>query len=124
MFNDTVRANIAYGRLEAKDWEIIEAAKAAAAHEFIEDLPNGYDTMVGESGLRLSGGQRQRISIARAMLKNAPILLLDEATNALDGATEKKLMSNLKENFKNKCVIIISHKQLTLKYCDLILNVK
>ena len=84
----------------------------------------GYKTYVGERGIRLSGGQKQRLGIARALYQSPEILLLDEATNALDSATEKKLMSNLKENFKNKCVIIISHKQLTLKYCDLILNVK
>ena len=84
LFDDTVRANIAYGRFGASPAEIEAAARAAAADEFIRELPQGYDTLVGEHGVRLSGGQRQRIAIARAMLKDAPILLLDEATSALD----------------------------------------
>ena len=124
MFNDTVRANIAYGRLEAKDWEIIEAAKAAAAHEFIEDLPNGYDTMVGESGLRLSGGQRQRISIARAMLKNAPILLLDEATSALDSESERQVHDALKRLMEGRTTIVIAHRLSTVSDADKIYVMK
>ena len=124
MFNDTVRANIAYGRLEAKDWEIIEAAKAAAAHEFIEDLPNGYDTMVGESGLRLSGGQRQRISIARAMLKNAPILLLDEATSALDSESERQVHDALKRLMEGRTPIVIAHRLSTVSDADKIYVMK
>src|SRR5262249_12656273 len=90
LFDDSIRANIAYARDGASEDEVIAAAKAAAAHDFISVLPDGYDTQVGEAGLRLSGGQRQRIAIARAFLKNAPILLLDEATSALD--TESELL--------------------------------
>tara|TARA_B100000676_G_scaffold227975_1_gene226021 strand:- start:10350 stop:12038 length:1689 start_codon:yes stop_codon:yes gene_type:complete len=124
MFNDTVRANIAYGRLEAMDNEIIEAAKSAAAHEFIEDLPNGYDTMVGESGLRLSGGQRQRISIARAMLKNAPILLLDEATSALDSESERQVHDALKRLMVGRTTIVIAHRLSTVSDADKIYVMK
>ena len=124
MFNDTVWANIAYGRLEAKDGEIIEAAKAAAAHEFIKDLPNGYDTMVGESGLRLSGGQRQRISIARAMLKNAPILLLDEATSALDSESERQVHDALKRLMEGRTTIVIAHRLSTVSDADKIYVMK
>tara|TARA_B100000686_G_scaffold290173_1_gene317412 strand:+ start:379 stop:2067 length:1689 start_codon:yes stop_codon:yes gene_type:complete len=124
MFNDTVRANIAYGRLEAMDKEIIEAAKSAAAHEFIEDLPNGYDTMVGESGLRLSGGQRQRISIARAMLKNAPILLLDEATSALDSESERQVHDALKRLMVGRTTIVIAHRLSTVSDADKIYVMK
>jgi len=124
MFNDTVRANIAYGRLEAMDNEIIQAAKAAAAHEFIEDLPDGYDTMVGESGLRLSGGQRQRISIARAMLKNAPILLLDEATSALDSESERQVHDALKRLMVGRTTIVIAHRLSTVSDADKIYVMK
>ena len=97
LFDDTVRANIAYGRAGATDDEIIEAARHAAAHEFIEQLSEGYDTFVGEQGVKLSGGQRQRLAIARAMLKNAPVLLLDEATSALDTESERQVQAALEE---------------------------
>ena len=96
LFDDTVRANIAYGRFGASEDEIVAAAKAAAADDFIRALPQGYDTPVGEHGVKLSGGQRQRIAIARAMLKNAPILLLDEATSALDTESERQVQAALK----------------------------
>ena len=124
MFNDTVRANIAYGRLEASENEIIDAAKAAAAHEFILDLPDGYDTMVGERGLRLSGGQRQRISIARAMLKNAPILLLDEATSALDSESERKVHNALTRLMEGRTTIVIAHRLSTVSDADKIYVMK
>src|SRR5690606_1457842 len=95
LFDDTVRANIAYGRPDASEDEIIEAARNAAAHDFIVELPHGYDTQVGGRGVKLSGGQRQRLAIARAMLKNAPILLLDEATSALDTESERQVQAAL-----------------------------
>ena len=124
MFNDTVRANIAYGRLEASENEIIDAAKAAAAHEFILDLPDGYDTMVGERGLRLSGGQRQSISIARAMLKNAPILLLDEATSALDSESERQVHNALTRLMEGRTTIVIAHRLSTVSDADKIYVMK
>ncbi len=120
LFDDTVRANIAYGRLDASEEEIIEAAKHAAAHDFIMELPEGYDTMVGEDGLKLSGGQRQRISIARAMLKNAPILLLDEATSALDTESERKVQAALLELMKDRTTLVIAHRLSTVVDADLI----
>lgn len=110
LFDDTVRANIAYGRKDATEEEIFEAAKNAAAHDFILDLPQGYDTMVGEQGVKLSGGQRQRLAIARAMLKNAPILLLDEATSALDTESERKVQSALNKLMENRTTLVIAHR--------------
>src|SRR4030043_377537 len=95
LFNDTVRNNIAYGRLQCSDPEIIEAAKAANAHDFTQRLPQGYDTIIGEQGVKLSGGERQRLSIARALLKNAPILILDEATSSLDSDSETEVQKAL-----------------------------
>ena len=118
LFDDTVRANIAYGRQEASEQDIINAAKGAAAHDFIMKLPNGYDTVVGENGTRLSGGQRQRIAIARAMVKNAPILLLDEATSALDTESEKKVQHALENLMKGKTVIVIAHRLSTIQNAD------
>jgi subfamily B ATP-binding cassette protein MsbA len=120
MFNDTVRANIAYARDGAADTDVIAAAKAAAAHEFITELPLGYDTMVGERGLRLSGGQRQRISIARAMLKNAPILLLDEATSSLDSESERQVHIALKRLMQGRTTIVIAHRLSTVSDADCI----
>lgn len=120
LFNDTVRANIAYGRPDAGDEDIVAAAQAAAAHDFIQDLPDGYDTMVGERGLRLSGGQRQRITIARAMLKNAPILLLDEATSALDSESERVVQQALERLTVGRTTIVIAHRLSTVKDADLI----
>ena len=118
MFNETVRANIAYGRLDADETAIIEAAKGAAAHDFIMELPHGYDTMVGERGLRLSGGQRQRISIARAMLKNAPILLLDEATSSLDSESERQVHVALTRLMAGRTTIVIAHRLSTVSNAD------
>ena len=120
LFNDTVRMNIEYGRLGASDNEIIKAAKSAAAHEFILALPNGYDSVVGERGMKLSGGQRQRLSIARAMLKNAPILLLDEATSALDSESEQAVQTALQLLMRNRTTLVIAHRLSTVVDADLI----
>jgi subfamily B ATP-binding cassette protein MsbA len=118
LFNDTVRANIAYGRADAGEEAIVEAARSAAAHEFITALPQGYDTVVGEQGLKLSGGQRQRIAIARAMLKNAPILLLDEATSALDTESERQVQGALKRLMAGRTVVVIAHRLSTIADAD------
>jgi subfamily B ATP-binding cassette protein MsbA len=118
LFDETIRANIGYGRPGASDDEIVEAAKAAAAHEFILSLPEGYDTRVGESGLRLSGGQRQRIAIARAMLRNAPILFLDEATSALDTENERQVQDALRRLMKGRTTIVIAHRLSTVLDAD------
>ncbi|MDV7338023.1 ABC transporter ATP-binding protein [Terasakiella sp. A23] len=120
LFDDTIRANIAYGRQSASEEDIITAAKHAAAHDFIMELPDGYDTMVGEDGVKLSGGQRQRVSIARAMLKNSPILLLDEATSALDTESERKVQSALQELMKDRTTLVIAHRLSTVVDADLI----
>jgi len=118
LFDDTVRANISYGRADATDEDIIAAAKAADAHDFISALSNGYDTHVGGRGLKLSGGQQQRIAIARAMLKDAPILLLDEATSALDTETERQVQKALNTLTKNRTTIVIAHRLSTVTSAD------
>tara|TARA_R110002074_G_scaffold59906_3_gene145333 strand:+ start:406 stop:2226 length:1821 start_codon:yes stop_codon:yes gene_type:complete len=120
LFDDTVRANIAYGRAGASEDEIIEAAKNAAAHDFIAELPDGYDTLVGEQGVKLSGGQRQRLAIARAMLKNAPILLLDEATSALDTESERQVQAALDTLMTDRTTLVIAHRLSTVVRADLI----
>jgi ATP-binding cassette, subfamily B, bacterial MsbA len=120
LFDDTVHANIAYGRFGASAAEIEEAARAAAADAFIRELPNGYDTLVGEHGVRLSGGQRQRIAIARAMLKNAPILLLDEATSALDSESERQVQRALDMLIRGRTTLVIAHRLSTIQRADLI----
>ncbi len=120
LFNDTVRTNIEYGRHNANDEEIIAAAKAAAAHDFIIALPNGYDTVVGERGMKLSGGQRQRLSIARAMLKNAPVLLLDEATSALDSESERAVQTALRQLMRDRTTLVIAHRLSTVVDADMI----
>lgn len=120
LFDDTVRANIAYGRPGASDTEIEEAARHAAAHDFITALPEGYDTVVGEHGVKLSGGQRQRLSIARAMLKNAPILLLDEATSALDTESERQVQAALEILMRGRTTIVVAHRLSTIIDADLI----
>ncbi len=120
LFDDTVRNNIAYGRIGATEEEIIAIAKGAAAHEFIMDLPDGYDTWIGEQGIRLSGGQRQRLAIARAMLKDAPILLLDEATSALDTKSERQVQKALKTLTKGRTTLIIAHRLSTIIDADII----
>ena len=121
LFDDTVKANIAYGKIDANDNEILEASKNAAADEFIKELPNGYDTIIGENGVKLSGGQKQRISIARAMLKNSSIILLDEATSALDTESESKVKFAIDNLIKNRTTIIIAHRLSTIKNADKII---
>ena len=120
LFDDTVRANIAYGRFGASETEIEAAAQAAGASGFIDELPNGYDTLVGEHGVRLSGGQRQRIAIARAMLKDAPILLLDEATSALDSESERQVQAALRLLMRGRTTLVIAHRLSTVQGADLI----
>lgn len=121
LFNDTVLNNILIGRAGASREEVINAAKAAQAHDFIEQLDNGYDTQVGENAVRLSGGQRQRLALARAFLKNAPILILDEATSALDSESEARIQEALEKLVKGRTVLMIAHRFSTLKLCDRIL---
>jgi subfamily B ATP-binding cassette protein MsbA len=120
LFDDTVRANIAYGRFGAPDAEIEAAAAATGADRFIADLPDGYDTLVGEHGVRLSGGQRQRLAIARAMLKDAPILLLDEATSALDNESERQVQAALRRLMQGRTTLVIAHRLSTIVGADLI----
>lgn len=121
LFNDTIRYNIRYGRPEASDAEVEQAAKLARIHDFIVSLPDGYDSMVGERGLKLSGGEKQRVAIARTILKNPPILLLDEATSALDTQTEKEIQASLKEISRGRTAIVIAHRLSTVVDCDEIL---
>jgi len=121
LFNDTVRSNIAYGQPTVPLVKVEEAARAALAHDFIRALPNGYETVIGERGLRLSGGERQRISIARAILKNAPILVLDEATSALDTESEALVQSALQNLMTGRTVFVIAHRLSTVRRADRIL---
>src|SRR5579872_423596 len=118
LFNDTVRNNIAYGKPKVSEPAVQEAACAARAHEFIERLPEGYDTIIGEKGVRLSGGERQRIAIARALLKNAPILILDEATSALDNESEALVQSALQNLMTGRTVFVIAHRLTTIRRVD------
>ncbi len=115
LFNDTVRNNIAYGSFDSSEENLIKAAEAAHALEFINNLPNGFETIIGEAGARLSGGERQRISIARALLKNAPILILDEATSALDTESEREVQSALENLMRNRTTFVIAHRLSTIK---------
>ncbi len=121
LFNDTVRNNISYGEPDRTDEEVIAAARAAHALEFIRELPQGFDTVIGESGSRLSGGQRQRISIARALLKNAPILILDEATSALDTESEREVQKALDNLMQGRTTFVIAHRLSTIKNADRII---
>lgn len=121
LFAASISENIAYGKPDASDAEIIAAAKAAASHEFISDLPDGYDTQVGERGSRLSGGERQRISLARAFLRNSPILILDEPTSSVDVHTEAAIMEATERLMQGRTTFMIAHRLGTLKSCDLVL---
>ena len=118
LFDDTVRANIAYANLNASEEEIKRACEFAAASDFINDLPKSYDTLIGENGIRLSGGQKQRISIARAVLKNAPIILLDEATSSLDSESEERVQNAIINLTKNKTTLVIAHRLSTIIRAD------
>ncbi|HET7112480.1 MAG TPA: ABC transporter transmembrane domain-containing protein, partial [Pyrinomonadaceae bacterium] len=120
LFNDTVRHNIAYGKPNATDEEIQEAATIALAHDFIREMPDGYDTIVGERGIFLSGGQRQRLAIARAILVNAPVLILDEATSALDAESERLVQRAIANLVRNRTTIVIAHRLSTVRRADVI----
>jgi subfamily B ATP-binding cassette protein MsbA len=121
LFNDTVRNNIAYGDINKSESEIIGAANAANANDFIINMPNGYDTVIGEQGMKLSGGERQRISIARALLKDAPILILDEATSSLDTEAEIEVQDALETLMKGRTTLIIAHRLSTIRNADRII---
>jgi subfamily B ATP-binding cassette protein MsbA len=120
LFNDTIKNNILLGKQDATDGEIIEALKIANAYEFVKDLPNGIDTNIGDAGGKLSGGQKQRLSIARAVLKNPPIMILDEATSALDTESEKFVQVALENMMQNRTSIVIAHRLSTIQKADVI----
>ena len=124
LFDDTVKSNIAYANFEASNEEIMLAAKNSYADEFIQKLPNGYDTIIGENGVRLSGGEKQRLSIARAMLKKSSIILLDEATSSLDSDTEEKIQNAISLLTKNKTTLVIAHRLSTILNANVIYVVK
>jgi ATP-binding cassette subfamily B protein len=118
LFTGTIRENILYGKVDATEEELLEAARMANIHEFINTLPEGYDTYIGERGVKLSGGQKQRISIARVFLKNPPILILDEATSALDNATERIIQESLEKLCAGRTTIVVAHRLSTIKNAD------
>jgi subfamily B ATP-binding cassette protein MsbA len=120
LFNDTVRHNISYGRPDASTEQIEEAARVAFAHDFIMELPAGYDTIVGERGIFLSGGQRQRLAIARAVLVDAPLLILDEATSALDAESERLVQRAIANLIRNRTTVVIAHRLSTIRRADTI----
>jgi ATP-binding cassette subfamily B protein len=124
LFHRTLRENILYGRPNATEKELIEASKKAHCHEFITGFPDGYESFVGERGVKLSGGERQRIAIARAILKDAPILVLDEATSSLDSESEQFIQEALRELMKKKTVIVIAHRLSTIMQMDRIVVVE
>ena len=121
LFDDTVHANIAYANMNASEEQIKEACDFAAATEFINKLPQKFETIIGENGIRLSGGQKQRISIARAVLKNSPIILLDEATSSLDAESEEKVQNAVMNLTKNKTTLVIAHRLSTIVRADKII---
>jgi subfamily B ATP-binding cassette protein MsbA len=121
LFNDTVFKNISFGNESATEEQVIEAAKIANAHEFIDKLEEGYYTNIGDRGAKLSGGQRQRLSIARAVLKNPPILILDEATSALDTESERLVQEAIQNLMKNRTSVVIAHRLSTIQYADQII---
>ena len=118
LFDDTIKNNIKYAKKDATDDEVYKVAKLSFCDEFIENLPQKYDTLIGENGVRLSGGEKQRLSIARAMMKNSSIILLDEATSALDSETENKIQEALKILTENKTTIVIAHRLSTILNSD------
>ena len=118
LFTGTIRDNILCGNPDANEEELIDAAKKARIHDFIQTLPKGYDTYIGERGVKLSGGQKQRISISRIFLKNPPIIILDEATSALDNVTEKEIQLSLEELSKDRTNLIVAHRLSTIKNAD------
>jgi ABC-type multidrug transport system fused ATPase/permease subunit len=118
LFHGTIRDNILFGRPDATEEEVIEAAKIANAAEFIDHMPNGYDSLIGERGVKLSGGQKQRLSIARAVLKNSPILILDEATSSVDTETELLIQQALDRLIEGRTTIIIAHRLSTVRNAD------
>jgi subfamily B ATP-binding cassette protein MsbA len=118
LFNDTVRSNIAYGDISKSEDDIVAAAKAANAYEFITKMPKGFDTVVGEQGVRISGGERQRLCIARALIKNAPILILDEATSSLDSEAELEVQRALDALMAGRTTLVIAHRLSTVKNAD------
>jgi subfamily B ATP-binding cassette protein MsbA len=118
LFNDTVFNNIAFGMTNVSEQDVIAAAKVANAHEFIEKMPLGYHTNIGDRGTKLSGGQRQRLSIARAVLRNPPILILDEATSALDTESERLVQQALENLMKNRTSVVIAHRLSTIQFAD------
>ena len=121
LFDDSIKENIRLGKRDATDLEVYKAAKAANCDEFVHKLPDGYDTLIGENGTKLSGGERQRISIARALLKDAPIILLDEATASLDVENETKVQEALSTLLANKTVLVIAHRMRTVQSADKII---
>ena len=124
LFSTSIAENIAYARPDATEEEIVRAAKLADAHDFIFALANGYQTVVGERGMRLSGGERQRIALARAFLKNAPVLLLDEPTSSVDMKTEKAIMTATERLMQGRTTFLITHRLSTLEYCDVRLEIE
>lgn len=118
LFHDTIYNNIRYGRLDAPHEDVIRAAEAARLHNAIEAMPEGYDTLVGERGLKLSGGEKQRVAIARAVLKDSPIMLFDEATSSLDTATEASIMETVRDVSKNRTTLMIAHRLSTVQDAD------
>jgi len=123
LFSGTIAENIRYGRLDATDEEVVEAARSAGAHEFVERLPQGYATTLGERGAHLSGGERQRICVARAFIKNAPILILDEPTSSIDSKTEAVILDSLERLMTGRTSFMIAHRLSTIRHADRILVV-